>query len=121
MHCRVLHRLPPTYGSGVGAGSGEDHLVFEAGRDVEQDSTEEGQADAQVRVPQGVNPLEDVGLVDGDVTIYCHQDDDVDRAGHEAIYDETLKVGLVEGGDVVATPEPVGDVKERGQGGDETA
>ena len=34
-------------------------------------------------------------FVDGDVSVDCHEDDDVDRAGHEGVDQWQLKVGLI--------------------------
>ena len=43
-----------------------------------------------------VKSLEVCGLVDGNVSVDCHEDDDVDRAGHEGVDQGHLKVSLSE-------------------------
>ena len=45
----------------------------------------EGQADGHPRILEGVQSLKVCGFVDGDVSVDCHEDDDVDRAGHEGV------------------------------------
>ena len=44
-----------------------------------------------------VKSLEVSRFVDGDVSVDCHEDDDVHRAGHERVNQRQLEVGLVEG------------------------
>ena len=101
-YVNVLYGLPSTFScidqaGGVGAEAPEDHLVLEAEGDVEEDAAEEGEADAQPGVLQRVDPLEVRRLVDGDVPVDRHEDDDVDRAGHEGVDQGHLKVSLPEG------------------------
>ena len=64
---------------------------------MEEDAGEEAEADVDGGVLEGVDPLEVGGLVDGDVTVDRHEDDDVDRAGHERVDQRHLEVSLQEG------------------------
>ena len=43
-----------------------------------------------------VKSLEVCGLVDGNVSVDCHEDYDVHRASHERVYQRQLEVGLEE-------------------------
>ena len=43
-----------------------------------------------------VESLEVCGLVDGNVSVDCHEDDDVHRARHERVDQRQLEVGLEE-------------------------
>ena len=52
---------------------------------MKEDAAEEGETDTQPGVLQRVDPLEVRRLVDGDVPVDRHEDDDVDRAGHEGV------------------------------------
>ena len=104
---------------------------------MEEDAADEGEADAQPGVLQRVDPLEVRRLVDGDVPVDRHEDDDVHRAGHERVDQGHLEVSLpervlsnfkkqegghlVEGSGVVASAQSGGDVKEGGDGRDESA
>ena len=78
------------------AGDPGDHLVLEAEGNMEENPTEEGETDAEPGVLQRVDPLEVGRLVDGDVTVDRHEDDDVDRAGHERVDQRHLEVSLQE-------------------------
>ena len=44
-----------------------------------------------------VESLEICWFVDRDVSVDCHEDDDVDTGGHEGVDQGQLEVGLVEG------------------------
>ena len=68
-----------------------------------------------------VKSLEVSRLVDGDVSVDCHEDDDVDRARHERVDQRQLEMGLVEGGGVAGVVQAGGDVVEGGDGGHQDA
>ena len=87
---RTLYRCRGVGGGGGVAGVREDDLVLEAERDVEEHPAQEGEADADAGVHEGVDPLEVGGLVDGDVAVDRHEDDDVDTARHEAVDERHL-------------------------------
>ena len=61
---------------------------------MEQDAGQEAEGDVDPGVLEGVDPLEVGGLVDGDVTVDGHADDDVDAARHERVDQGKLQVGL---------------------------
>ena len=63
---------------------------------MKEDTADEGEADAKPGVLQGVDPLEVRRLVDGDVPVDRHEDDDVHRAGHEGVDQGHLEVSLPE-------------------------
>ena len=44
-----------------------------------------------------VKSLEICGFVDRNVSVDCHEDDDVDRACHEGVDQRQLQMSLVEG------------------------
>ena len=81
----------------------------------------EGQADGHPGILEGVQSLKVCGFVDGDVSVDCHADDDIDRAGHEGVDEGEHEVGGEEGGGVVSAPEPLGDVHQGGHGRDHHA
>ena len=63
-----------------------------------------------------VKSLEVCGLVDGNVSVDCHEDDDVDGARHERVDQGQLEVGLVEGSGEAGVIQAGGDVVEGGDG-----
>ena len=63
-----------------------------------------------------VKSLEVCGLVDGNVSVDCHEDDDVDGARHERVNQRQLEVGLVEGSREAGVIEAGGDVVQSGDG-----
>ena len=64
---------------------------------MEGDSREEGEADVDGGVLEGVDPLEVRGSVDRDVTVDRHADDDVHAGSHEGVYQRHFQVGLQQG------------------------
>ena len=68
-----------------------------------------------------MQPLEICWLVDGDVSVDCHADDDVDAAGHEGVDQGEHEVGGEECGGVVTSAQAGGDVEQGGDGGDHDA
>ena len=68
-----------------------------------------------------VKSLEVSRLVDGDVSVDCHEDDDVHRAGHERVNQRQLEVGLVEGSGEAGVIKTCGDVVKGGDGSHQDA
>ena len=66
-----------------------------------------------------VKSLEICGFVDRDVSVDCHEDDDVNTGGHEGVDQGQLEVGLIEGSIVGGGVEANGDVMECGYGSDQ--
>ena len=58
-------------------------------------------------IPESVNPLEVSWLVDGDVSVDGHTDDDVDTAGHKRVDQRNLEVSLVEGGGIITATQSI--------------
>ena len=77
----------------------EDDLGPKAVGDVEKDAADEGEADAELGVLQGVDPFEGQRLEDGDELVHCHADDDEPRADSEGITQRPLDVSLPENDD----------------------
>ena len=63
---------------------------------MENDPKEERQTNGESGIFKSVQSLEVSWLVDGDVSVDCHEDDDVHRAGHERVDQGHLKVSLPE-------------------------
>ena len=51
-------------------------------------------------------------FVDGDVSVDCHEDDDVDRAGHEGVDKRQLEMSLEKGGGVMTSTKTCRDVEK---------
>ena len=66
-----------------------------------------------------VESLEICWFVDGDVSVDCHEDDDVDTGGHEGVDQGQLEVGLIEGSGVGGRVKADRDVVECGNGSDQ--
>ena len=79
---------------------------------MEEDPCKEAEADMDLSILEGMEPLEVCGPVDGDVPVDCHADDDVDRAGHERVNKRYLEMSLVDGSGVASSLESLGDVKK---------
>ncbi len=75
------------------------HVVLEGERDVEEGAAHEGAEDGQVGVAEGVDALELSRLVDGDVPVHRHADDDVHGRGHEAGIFRTIEGGNITDGE----------------------
>ena len=65
-----------------------------------------------------MEPLEVCRLVDGDVSVDGHEDDDVDGAGHEGVDEGQLEMSLEEGGSIMTSTKTSRDVKESRNCGD---
>ena len=61
---------------------------------MEENAAYEGKADAQPGVLQCLDPLGVCRLVEGDVPVDCHGDDDKDRGDTEGIGQGPLEVSL---------------------------
>ena len=66
-----------------------------------------------------VKSLEVSRFVDWDVSVDCHEDDDVDRAGHEGVDQWQFEMCLIEGDAIGIGVKAAGDVVESGDGSDE--
>ena len=65
-----------------------------------------------------VKSLEVCGFVYGNVSVDCHEDDDVDRAGHEGVDERQLEMRLIECNGVGVGVESTGERVERRNGSD---
>ena len=88
---------------------------------MENDPEEERQTNRESGIFKSVQSLEVSWLVDGDVSVDCHEDDDVHRAGHEGVNERQLEMSLEEGGGVVASSKTRGDVIQSRNCGEEDA
>ena len=60
-------------------------LVLETEWNMKRDPREEGKSDVNLGVLGSVKSLKISWFVDWDVAVDCHEDDDVDRTGHEGV------------------------------------
>ena len=78
----------------------------------------ERQADGHPGILEGVQSLKVSGFVDGDVSVDCHADDDVDGAGHEGVDEGEHEVRGEECRGVVTSAQTMRDVEESRNSGD---